>query len=132
MQLKQFFTSQYLFQVNPAYISPREKLVFMAGVVFLLLAIVLKIAAGFSATPVEKHYRQKFFRFFLYGGLLELVWYLCRYENVSFFDSRFVLWLLNLVLLVWLVGLLVRTIRHYGPAKNEWNKSQLKEKYLPK
>lgn len=132
MNLKQYFTSQYLFKINPAFIDSGEKLMGLLGVVLVLLAAVLKISAVLAPTPLDKKYRNKFYSLFLTIGLLEVFWYLCRYENVRFFGTRFVAWLYLLVGLVWLVSLLVKTMKNYKPEKLAWEKEQLKGKYLPK
>jgi hypothetical protein len=130
--IKQFFTTQYLFDVNTAFISPKEKLFFIAGLVLVLLAIVLKISTVLAANPVEKKYRQKFYSLFLSVGLGELFWYLCRYENVSVFDTKFFAWLVILIAVIWLVVILVSIARHYKDEKVFWEKEQVRMKYLPK
>jgi hypothetical protein len=132
MDIKSFFTPQYLFQVNSAFISPKEKLFFLSGVILVLLSIVLKIAAVLSASPVDAKYRNKFFSLFLSIGLSQVVWYLCRYENVTFFDSRFVEWLIVFIAVAWFVVIVVKAIKNYGKEKVVWQKEQVRLKYLPK
>jgi Ca2+/Na+ antiporter len=132
MNLKQYLSSQYLFQINSAFIAPGEKLFLVAGAVFTLLAVVLKIAAVTASNPTDAKYRNKFFGVFLFLGLSELVWYACRYQNVRFFGSRFVAWLLVLISVVWFVRILVSVFKNYRQEKSEWEKEQQKLKYLPK
>jgi Ca2+/Na+ antiporter len=129
---KTFFTPQYLFQVNSAFISPAEKLFFLAGGILVLLAAVLKIASVLALNPVDRAYRQKFYRLFLSIGISALIWYLCRFENVTFFDTRFVEWLIVLLAIIWFVVIVVKTIKNYGKEKNAWDKEQVRLKYLPK
>ncbi len=132
MNLKSYFTSQYLFQINSAFVSPGEKLVFAAGAVFTLLAVVLKIAAITAANPTDAKYRNKFYGVFLFLGLSQLFWYLCRYENVKFFGSHFVAWLFVLIGVIWLALILKSIFQNYRAEKMAWDKEQLKMKYLPK
>jgi uncharacterized membrane protein len=129
--IKQFFTYQYLFQVNPAFISPQEKLFFFAGVISVLLSIVLKIAAVLSLNPVDKKYREKFYHLFLTIGVSEVIWYLCRRENVTFFNTRFVAWLIILIAIIWFIVAVVKTIKNYPKEKEIWEKQQVRQKYLP-
>ena len=130
--IKQFFSYQYLFQVNTAFISPREKLFFFAGIILLLLSIVLKISAVLSANPIDTKYRQKFYVLFLSIGLSQLVWYFCRYEYITFFDTRFVEWIIVLIALIWAAAIAVDWFKNYGKEKIVWEKEQVRLKYLPK
>lgn len=132
MNLKYLVSPQYLFNFNSAYVSPQEKLFFLAGLILTLLAIVLKISSTLAPTPVDGKYRQKFYSLFLSIGLAEIVWYICRYENAKFFGTPFVAWLIVLVGIVWFLILLVSSLRKYSKEKTDWNKEQVKLKYLPK
>jgi hypothetical protein len=132
MNIKQFFTYQNLFQINTAFISPREKLFFLSGVILILLSIVLKISSVLAPNPVDGKYRQKFYHLFLSIGLVEILWYLCRYENAMFFGTHFVALLIVLIGLVWLVAILTGMFKNYKKEKDVWEKEQVKLKYLPK
>ena len=132
MKLTNIITSQNLFQVNTAFISTQEKFFFLLGGILVLLAIVTKIAATLAANPIETKYRAKFYRLFLTIGFGELIWYLLRYENVRYFGTPFVAWLLVLWAVIWLVWLIVKTVINYGKEKQIWDKEQVKQKYLPK
>jgi len=132
MNFKQYLTPQYLFQINNAYVSPREKLFFLAGIILILLSIVLKIASVLAPNPVDAKYRQKFYRLFLSIGLAEIFWYLCRYENVMFFGTRFVAFLIVLVGIIWLGAILISILKNYKKEKVVWEKEQIRLKYLPK
>jgi uncharacterized membrane protein len=129
--LKQYFTYQYLFQINTAYVSPREKLFFLAGVILVLLGIVLKISAVLAPNPVDGKYRQKFYYLFLSIGLAGVFWYLCRYENAMFFGTRFIASLIVLIGLIWFVAILVGIFRNYRKERVIWEKEQVRLKYLP-
>jgi Ca2+/Na+ antiporter len=132
MNIKQYLSYQYLFQTNTVFVSPQEKLFFLSGGILVLLAIVLKIAAVLSPNPVDQKFRNKFYRLFLTIGLAQIFWYLCRYENVLFFGTHFVALVIALIGVIWLVAILVSIFRFYRPAKEVWEKEQVKLKYLPK
>ena len=132
MNLKHFFTSDYLFTVNTVYISPKEKLFFVSAIVLVLLSIVLKIASKLSQNPADVKYRTKFYHLFLTIGLSELAWYFCRWQNVRFFNTKFVAWLIILLGIIWFVKLAVSTFKNYSAEKDTWEKEQIKAKYLPK
>jgi len=132
MNLKQYLTPEYLFHFNTAYVSPGEKLFFLAGIILLLLAAVLKISAVLAPSPVDSKYRQKFYHLFLWTGIGEVFWYLCRYENVGFFGTHFVALLWVLIGVIWLLAILVSVVKDYKKEKVVWEKEQVRLKYLPK
>jgi Ca2+/Na+ antiporter len=132
MKIQDFFTRQYLFDINSAFISPAQKLMLFGGAVLVLVAVALKIAARVAPTQVDSKYRSKFYNLFLTTGLLSLFWYLCRFENVMFFGSRFVAFSILLIGIIWLVAILVSMIKKYGMEKQTYEKEQVKLKYLPK
>ena len=131
MNLKQVFSYQNLFEINAAFVSPQEKLFAFAGGVMVLIGIALKVASVLALNPVDKKYRSKFYHLFFTIGLLELFWYLCRYENISFFGTKFVAWLYALIGLVWFVVDIVTIIKNYKKEKEAWEKQTIRNKYLP-
>lgn len=132
MNIKSLFTYNNLFQINSAYVSPAEKMVFFAAAALVLLAMVFKIASRLALNPVDKAFRDRFYRLFLSIGIAELLWYLCRYENANFFGSHFVALVIALIGVIWFLAILVSMLRYYGKEKTNWNKEQVKLKYLPK
>ena len=131
MNLKTFISPQFLFTFNSANVNPGEKLVFIAGVVLVLLAVVLKIAAILAPNPVDAKYRQKFYGLFLTIGLGEIFWYFFRYENVKFFGTHFVALFVGAAGLIWFAGLIITLARKYSSDKQVWDKEQVRLKYLP-
>lgn len=132
MNLKHYLTSEFLFQINTAYISPQEKLVLALGGALVLLAIVFKISARLAPTPADGKYRNKFYNLFLTIGASFVVWFGMRYENARFFGSHFVVLLLAVIGVIWFVAILVGAFRKYRTEKQTWEKEQLKLRYLPK
>jgi len=132
MNIKNLLTSQYLFQVNPAMFSVSDKLFLAIGAFSIVLAAVIKFAAMRAPNPIDKQYREKFFKLFLTVGLWEVMWFMFRYENIRFFGSHFVALLGLLMGLVWLVVIGTGFVKGYTTQKQEWEKEQLKLKYLPK
>ena len=132
MNLKSIFSYQNLFAFNTAYVSPQEKLMFLAGAVAFLLGIVLRISATLAPNPVDKKFRHNLYRVFMFFGISEIVWYLCRYENAPFFGTHFVAGLIFFISVIWLLILVWMFAKNYRSNKQEWDKEQLKLKYLPK
>ena len=132
MNLKNLLTEQYLFEINAFSLDRSDKIFFIMGAAFVVVAAVLKLAAVMSPSSIDFKYRQKFFRFFLTIGLAEVIWYGARIQHVRFFGSHFVAWLILLVGLVWFVGIAIVLFKNYSKEKNAWDKEQLKLKYLSK
>lgn len=125
-------SAEYLFNINTIMLTRSDKLFFIIGSVFVLLAVVLKIAALYAPNPVDTAIRNRFFRLFLTIGLIEVIWFGARYQNVRFFGSHFVALLTLLIGLIWFVQIVVAAFRHYKTDKTAWEKEQVKLKYLPK
>ncbi len=130
--LKTIFTSQFLFQINRVQVEPIDKLFLFLGLVALIIAGILKLAQKFALSPIDAKLRGKLFGPFLFLGLAQIVWYGARVQLVRFFGSHFLAILLLLIFLVWLGALIFRGIKTYQTDKLQWEKEQVKIKYLPK
>jgi hypothetical protein len=84
-----------------------------------------------APSPVDAKYRGKFFTLFFSIGLSEVIWYGFRVEYVTFFGSHLVAFLILLTGLIWFVVLVVKMIKNYSKEKQEWEKQQVRQKYLP-
>jgi hypothetical protein len=124
-------SKDYLFTVNRVLLTRSDKLFFIIGVIMVVLAIVFKIAALYAPNPVDKIVRNKFFNLFTTIGVLEVIWFGARYENVSFFGSHFTALLILLIGLVWFIRLVISLVKHYRDDKTSWEKEQVRMKYLP-
>jgi hypothetical protein len=129
--LHKLVSSPYLF-TNAVIYTRSDKMFFAVGALAVILAIVFKIAALSSKSPVDKETRNKFYQLFLTIGISEVVWFGFRYENATFLGSHFVALVILLIGLVWLIWLLVSLMKNYKGDKITWEKEQLKLKYLPK
>ena len=122
----------YLFSVSSTYLERSDKLLFIIGALFIIFAIVFKIAALYAPNPVDTILRNKFYFMFLTIGISEVVWFGLRFENVKFFGSHFVALVILFIGLLWFLKLVWSIIRNYKGDKQLWEKEQVKLKYLPK
>ena len=132
MNISAYFTTNFLFQINRIQIQPADKFFLLVGVVALVLAVILKLAVKFAPSPIDEKYRNKLFNVFLFLSLAELVWYGARIQNVRLFGTHFAAMLIILISFIWLVMVLWKMLRKYRGEKTEWEKEQVKLKYLPK
>lgn len=131
MNLNQYFTTKYLFEANRIMQDKTDKVYLFFGMVMIALAILFKIAAVMAPTPVDKKYREKFYVLFLSIGLALAVWFGASYQNVRFFGTHFTALLILFIGLIWFFSLVVKIIKNYRKEKMEWEKEQVKKKYLP-
>jgi len=124
-------SKSYLFDINRVLLTRSDKLFAILGLAMAVLAIAFKLASMYAPNPVDKVLRNKFFRMFLTIGVLEVVWFGARYQNIMFFGSHFVALLILFIGILWFVKLAISVIRHYGSEKEIWEKEQIKAKYLP-
>ncbi len=126
-----FFSTQFLFQINRIQIELIDEAFLYIGIALAVLAVVFRLGARFAPSPVDAKYRSKFFKLFLTIGLFEVVWFGARAQLIRFFGTHFVALLVLLIGLVWLVWVVVKIIRNYRREKQVWEKGELKKKYLP-
>lgn len=125
------FTEQFLFQINRVQLETSDRALLVIGIVFILTAILFKLGAHFAPSSVDAKYRNKFFYLFLTVGLLEVVWFGARAQFVRFFGTHFVALVILLIGLVWFGFIIGKMIKHYRREKQEWERVELKKKYLP-
>ena len=130
MNISAYFTTNFLFQINRIQIQPADKFFLLVGVVALVLAVILKLAAKFAPSPIDAKYRNKLFNVFLFLSLAELVWYGARVQNVRLFGTHFAAMLIITIAFVWLVISLWKMFWRYRGEKTAWEKEQVKQKYL--
>ena len=129
---KKLINLDYLFTINRVMLTRSDKVFLTLGIIGVALAVVLKIAARLAPTPADKRIRNRFYNLFLTIGLLEIAWYGARYEYIKFFGSHFVALLFLLIGLVWLIFIIADMAKRYRIERTEWEKEQVKLKYLPK
>ena len=130
LNFKKLVDPAYLFTINSVMFSRSDKVFFAIGIILTVLGIFLKVSAYLAPNPVDKVVREKFYRLFISIGISEVIWFGCRYQNVRFFGSHFVALLVLLVGLVWGIWLIVSLFKNYRAKKSDWEKEQIKLKYL--
>ena len=130
--LKQYLTSKFLFEIDRVMLHRADKVFLLLGGIFVVLAVIFKLAAIYAPTPIDLKYRQKFYKLFLSIGISEVIWFAARYYFIRFFGNHFVALVILLIGAVWLGFIVASLIKCYKPEKSAWEKEQVKLKYLPK
>ncbi len=127
--LHKLVSKSYLFS-NAVIFTRSDKMFFVGGIVAVVLSIVFKVASLRAPNPVDKKLRARFYHLLLTIGIFEIVWFGFRYQNVTFFGSHFVALAILLIGLIWLICIAVAIFKNYKKDKSEWDKKQVKQKYL--
>ena len=128
--IKQYFTSNFLFQIDRVMLHTADKAFALAGIVAVVLAILFRVWAIFAKNPVTKKLAIRLFSLLLFIGLAELIWFGARYQTVSFFGSHFVAMFILLIGLVWFIFIAKYFFGKYKREVLAWQKEQVKLKYL--
>ncbi len=126
----QYFSPQYLFQVDRIALHLSDWVFFGIGVVLVALAIIAKLAALYIKHPVTKRLVNRKFKVLLSTGLVEALWFAFRYENATVIGTHIVALLILIVGLLYLIPILKYYFRRYRSEREQWDKEQLKLKYL--
>ena len=122
----------YLFNTGSSTLQKGDQAILFFALACLALAIVFKLSAVKAPSPIDQAFRGKLFSIFLTLGIAEIIWVGLRYQNVRFFGTNFVAWIIILIYLVWFLVALIKTFSKYSIEKQAWEKEQVKAKYLPK
>ena len=126
-----FLTADFLFNINRVLIEPVDKGFLFIGVAFVVLAIVFKLGAKFAPSNIDSKYRNKFFHLFLTIGIMEIIWFVARTQFIMLFGTHLIALLIILIGLFWFGWVIKKMMQNYRREKQEWEKQQLKLKYLP-
>lgn len=121
----------YLLGPNPLELSRSDRIFFWIAAVFVVLAVLAKI--GVLRQPKDSPRRLLFSRFFhkfATIGILVLVWFTLRFENIPWLSTHIVVVFLVLVWLTWLMFIARYFFSRFRKAQKLWEDEALKRRYL--
>lgn len=129
----QLFLDKFFWFSQPSTIlTPEDKYLGYVFAGLLVLAILFRLSVIFSRNPVNKVLLKKFWHLTFSTGLSGLIWLGVRYENTPIFSQRYWAGLALAIGVVWLLFVLKYLVFDYFKQKSEYNREQIKNKYLPK
>jgi hypothetical protein len=131
INFRQIFTKEYLFYIDGAKLHPTDKIVFIVGIASLALGIVLRLVAWYASNPFAKRVWQKFGNIALAVGVLEVLWFGLRFQNVQVLASHTAAFLILVIGALWTIPTIKYLLRQYRVDVEGWKKEQVKQKYLP-
>ncbi len=132
MDIKTLVSKTFLFDVGFPAVRNFDQAWLIISLGALAIGAVLWLAYKLSSVPVDIKYRHKLASPLLFMGLCGLVWYGLRYQQVRLLSARVIIILIAVVSIIWLVFVIAKMFKNYNSEKMNWEKQQLKAKYLPK
>lgn len=128
--IKQFFSYDFLFYVNPVRLGRVDKAFALAAVASIILAVVCKIWARMASNTVTKKLARRLVLLMSTVGITGIMWFGLRYQNVTVLGSHFVFLLIVLTGIIWFGYIVKYWWKNYTPERIAWEKEQVKLKYL--
>lgn len=128
--LKNVFTPGYIFDFSAMTLTQGDRVYMIAGLLMVLLGAGFKLMSNFSKDPVTKRLWHRFASPLVVGGILEVLWYALREQNIKLFGSHFAAWAIIIVILVVLYFPARYWLSRYKEDRQKWEKQQVKLKYI--
>jgi hypothetical protein len=126
-----FLTSQFWLGIDRfGGISLADKIILWTGVALLALGIILLVYRLLTKNVLLKPVIGRVSSVFIVVGLLEMLWFLLRSQFVNTLGARITAVIIGLIGLGFLYGPLKYFIKQYRQDKVNYQKQQVKEKYL--
>ncbi len=126
----ELISKQYWLGLDRGVVHLTDKIILYFGAALVVIGVILLIVRLLSSDKLKRPQFGRISSVFMTVGLLEMLWYVLRWQYVSALGSRLA------ALLVGLFGIyfLIKPIRYflfqYRKDLNLLSKEQLKEKYL--
>jgi len=128
--LRHVLTSGYIFDFTNMLPSSGDRLYMIAGLLMVLLGAVFKLISNFSRNSVTRLLWHRLASPLVVGGILEVLWYTARDQNIKMFGSHFIAWLIGIVVIVWIYFPIRYCFGYYRQEREHWQKQQVKLKYI--
>jgi hypothetical protein len=102
----------------------------VVGLLMVLLGSAFKLISNYSTNSVKRMFYHRLASPLVVGGILEVLWYSARYENIKLFGSHFSAWIAGIAILVWISFPIRYFFTRYKSEWQSWEKQQIKLKYL--
>lgn len=128
--VQKVFSEKYLFEIDRIALQRSDNMFFVLGIILVVAATVLRVTNMYIQNPVVKKFQHRWFKLAATIGVLEVVWFGLRWENVRFFGTHFIALIILVIGVFWTVAILKYAWRTFALDKQQWEKQQLKLKYL--
>ena len=130
IDFQKIFSKTYLIDIDPTLIHRSDKALLIFGAVLVMLGIIFRLTAMMSPHPYARNLWRRLSTWALTIGLVEALWFGFRYEQAQYLGSHLLAFLILLIGLIWLVPILKYWAKQYSSDVAQWEKDQIKQKYL--
>lgn len=127
---KELITKQYWFGLDRGVVHLTDQIILYTGAALVLLGVILLIVKLISKDTLKKPQISRVSSVFITVGLLEMLWYVLRWQYVNALGSRFMAALIGIIGLMFLWKPIKYFLFSYRKDVVIQSKEQLKEKYL--
>ncbi len=127
---KELITKQYWFGLDRGVVHLTDQIILYTGAALVLLGVILLIVKLISKDTLKKPQISRVSSVFITIGLLEMLWYVLRWQYVNALGSRFMAALIGIIGLMFLWKPIKYFLFSYRKDVVIQSKEQLKEKYL--
>ncbi len=127
---KTFITKDYWLGIDRVTVHLTDKIVLYVGAGLLLLGVIFLIIKLISSDKLKKPHFRSISSILITTGLLEMLWYVLRWQYVSVLGARLTALLIGLVGLICLWKPISYFVFKYRSDVNLLSKEELKDKYL--
>lgn len=127
---KVFISSEYWFGLDRVIVHLTDKIILYAGLALVLLGVIFLIVKIISSDKLKKPHFSRISSTFITIGLLEMFWYVLRWQYVNILGSRFMALVIALIGLISLIKPIRYFLFNYKKDSAMMGKEQLKDKYL--
>lgn len=127
---KELITKQYWFGLDRGVVHLTDQIILYAGAALVLFGVILLIVKLISKDTLKKPQISRVSSVFITVGLLEMLWYVLRWQYVNALGSRSMAALIGVIGLMFLWKPIKYFLFSYRKDVVIQSKEQLKEKYL--
>lgn len=122
----------YLFGPNPVDLQRSDHVFFWIMIALIAMSAIAKLFAWRQDKGSPAHFLySRFFHLFLTVGILMLIWFGARRENIPWIGTHFVVLMILLIWLVWLVFIGKYYLQKFRIQQDNWKSEERRHKYLP-
>lgn len=123
--IQKVFTSEFFFQIDRVRMHRSDWALFLIAALLILAGIGALWYKRMQVVPYAKNLLARLARLFFTIGVLLGFWFVCRFEAVRWFGTRFAAVLVIVYGIVWLWFVFWDYRKNYKPNKSGWEKEQI-------
>jgi len=130
IDFRKLVSSDYLINIDPTALHRSDKAFLIIGAALTIAGIIFRLTSMSSHHPPARRMWRRLSLWALTIGLVEVLWFILRYQQAMYLGSHLVAFLILLIGIIWLVPLLKYWLGQYRHDVGQWQKDQVKQKYI--